>query len=133
MTTLLKLYNSLFILLLLRVGCQEKTSEIHSHSGCLFFAELSHLRFHDAINTLAEIQDTWAVCRNNDGAIGLPLYNVAQDLPLGRHIEGAGSLVKKQYGSPCKYGTRNRQSLRLTGRETVAALADIRFKTAWFG
>ena len=70
---------------------------------------------------------------HDDSAVWLPLHNVAQNLALRCHIEGACRLVKQQNRSSRKDSAGNRESLSLAGRETASALTHGGIKTAGLG
>ena len=67
--------------------------KIHCHFGRFIFVQFRDLGLHDSVDPLAEVQDTGPVGRYDTGLIGFFLYDVAQDLPLCRDIEGTGGLI----------------------------------------
>ena len=67
--------------------------KIHCQFGRFIFIQFRDLGLHDSVDPLAEIQDTGPVGCYDTGLIGFFLYDVAQDLPLCRDIEGTGGLI----------------------------------------
>ena len=63
------------------------TSEIHRHPPSLKLIQFRHAGFHDAVDSLANIQNRRSVRRYDAGLVRLLFNNVLQDFPLCRHIQ----------------------------------------------
>ena len=63
------------------------TSEIHRHPPSLKLIQFRHAGLHDAVYSLANIQNRRSVCRYDAGLVRLLFNNVLQNFPLCRHIQ----------------------------------------------
>ena len=100
-------------------------SKIHRLSAGLGLVEFGDLLLHDAVNAVAQSDDSGPVGGDDAGLVGALFDDVPEDLAFGGDVECGGGFVEEKDRGVTEHGTRDCDALGLAFREAAAAFASV--------